>query len=431
MNAEIICIGTELVIGDVLNTSSQYIARKLAQRGLNVFYHTMVGDNPGRMQQIFETAVSRSNLIFITGGLGPTQDDITVQTVCDFFQLPLVENTESLENIKAYFSRLGRELTDNNLKQALVPQGATVFQNALGTAPGCAVEHDGKTVILLPGPPKEMQDMFDRSVEPFLEKYTDGIIRSHFVKIYGIGEAQVDAIMADLESGANPSVAPYAKDGEMYLRVTAKAQDQQQAEQMCACMIEKIRQRVGDQQIYGIDVESLQQVVVDLLKDKGLTVATAESCTAGYISKRITEIPGSSAVFAMGVSTYSNASKQKLLGVRADTLQQFGAVSAQIAAQMAKGVRLLSGADIGLSITGIAGPDSDGSDKPVGLAYIGLSDRNGEYVIKSQKGGFRDREYIRYTSASEALNLLRLYLLIFPQKFENEKFIKFHEKTIE
>ena len=409
-SAEIICVGTELLLGDITDTNSQYLSRELAAMGIDVHYRSTVGDNEQRLREVFGIAYKRAGVIILTGGLGPTEDDITVKTVCGSLDIPLVLDNEALRRMKVYFERIGREFTDNNISQAMVPSGGTVFQNEKGTAPGCAFCKDGKTVIFLPGPPSEMTYMFEHSVANYLKPFCGGILRSHFVHIFGLGEAKVDSMTKDLQQSANPTVAPYAKDGECLLRVTAKADSAEQAEQLCGGMLDTITERLGEY-IYSTDVDSLQQVVVDLLKAKRLTCATAESCTAGYISKRITEVAGASAVFTCGVASYSNEIKHKLLGVDNALFDKYGAVSEPVAVQMARGVRLLSGCDLGLSITGIAGPDSDGSGKPVGLAYIALSDKNGERCIEVHKGAKGDREYIRYTCASEALNLLRRYLL--------------------
>lgn len=408
--AEIICVGTELLLGDITDTNSQYLSRELAAMGIDVHYRATVGDNAHRLCEVFKTAFNRADVIILTGGLGPTEDDITVKTVCEYLDIPLILDDEALRRMKAYFERINREFTDNNISQAMVPQGGTVFQNDKGTAPGCAVKKDGKTVIFLPGPPSEMSYMFSHSVAPYLKPLCGGVLRSHFVHIFGLGEAQVDSMTKDLQQSDNPTVAPYAKDGECMLRVTAKADTAERAEQLCSGMIDKITERLGDY-IYSIDVDSLQQVVVDMLKERCLTCATAESCTAGYISKRITEVSGASAVFTCGVASYSNEIKHKLLGVDNELFDKYGAVSEPVAVQMARGVRLLSGCDFGLSITGIAGPNSDGTGKPVGLAYIAVSDKNGEQCIEVHKGGSGDREKIRYVCASEALNLLRRHLL--------------------
>lgn len=418
MNAEILCIGTELVLGDILNTNAQYLSKQLALKGINVFYQSSVGDNPERIIKALSIAVSRSNLIIFTGGLGPTADDITVSTVANALGIPLEKNQQAYEHILDYFKRTGKTPTKNNEKQAYLPKGSVVFHNEKGTAPGCAIESGNQCIVFLPGPPSEMQAMYENSLSDYLDKYATGTIKSKFVHIYGVGESKIDEMAKELIAGENPTVAPYAKDGEAELRVTAKSFNEASAEKMVDDTVQKIRNIFGNN-IYGYDDDTLQSVVVKLLKSKNLTVATAESCTAGYISKRITDISGASCVFNMGVSTYSNECKTKELSVPADLIKRLGAVSPEVAACMAKGVRIKSGADIGLSITGIAGPKSDDSNKPVGLSYIGLSDKNGEYVIESMKGSKNDREYIRYTSASEALNFLRLYLENGNKKPEN------------
>lgn len=410
MNAEILCIGTELVLGDILNTNAQYLSKQLALKGINVFYQSSVGDNPERIIKALSIAVTRSNLIIFTGGLGPTADDITISTVSNALGIPLEKNDDAYRHIEKYFERIGRPLTKNNEKQAFLPKGCIVLPNEQGTAPGCIIESGNQCIVFLPGPPKELQAMYENHLSGYLDKYADGVIKSKFVHIYGVGEAMIDEKAADLIKGTNPTVAPYAKDGEAELRITAKSKDESSAQKMIDETLIKIQNIFGDA-VYGFDDVTLESVTVDLLKSKGLTVATAESCTAGYISKRITDISGASKVFNMGVSTYSNEAKTEELGVPFELIKEHGAVSKEVAACMAKGVRQKSGADIGISITGIAGPKSDESNKPVGLSYIGLSDKNGEYVIKSMKGGKNDREYIRFTSASEAINLLRLYLL--------------------
>ncbi len=420
MNAEILCIGTELVLGDILNTNAQYLSQQLALKGINVFYQSSIGDNPERIIKALSIAVTRSNLIIFTGGLGPTADDITIATVSNALGIPLEKNEEAYSHIQRYFERIGRKLTKNNEKQAFLPKGCTVLPNKKGTASGCIIESGNQCIVFLPGPPSELQAMYEDSLSKYLDKYADGVIKSKFVHIYGVGESMIDEKAAELIKGENPTVAPYAKDGEAELRVTAKSDNELSAAKMIDETLIKIQNIFGDS-IYGYDDVTLESVVVSMLKAKGLTVATAESCTAGYISKRITDISGASKVFNMGVSTYSNESKTNQLGVPPELIKEHGAVSPEVAACMAKGVRENSGADIGLSITGIAGPKSDDSNKPVGLAYIGLSDKSGEYVIKSMKGGKKDREYIRFSSASEALNFLRLYLLNGGGRLEAEK----------
>ncbi len=410
MNAEILCVGTELVLGDILNTNAQYLSKKLAEKGINVYYQSSVGDNPERIIKALSTAVSRSNLIIFTGGLGPTADDITIETVTKALNIPLEKNEDAYNQIVKFFEVVGREMPKNNEKQAFLPKGCVVLPNDVGTAPGCVIESGNQSIAFLPGVPSEMKIMFEKYLDKYLDKYSDGVILSKFVHVYGIGESKIDEMAKDFIKGENPSVAPYAKQGETELRVTAKAQTKSDAQFLLDETVLTLSSMFGDC-VYGYDDVTLESVVVNLLKQKKKTVATAESCTAGYISKRITDISGASQVFKMGVTTYSNESKTEELSVPAELIKEHGAVSSQVAACMAKGIRLKSGADFGVSITGIAGPKSDESKKPVGLSYIGISDETGEYVIESRKGEHHEREYIRYTSASEAINFLRLKLV--------------------
>ena len=410
MNCEIICVGTELVLGDIVNTDAQYLSRQLAALGINVFFQTSVGDNPTRLREVLSQAVDRSDVIIFTGGLGPTEDDLTKKTICSAIGYELKLHQPSADAIREFYRRSGKPMPENNLQQAMFPADAVIFPNRYGTAPGCALSKNGQHIIMLPGPPRELQPMFEESVAPYLMKYSDGVIFSMVVNIYGMGESAVAEKLADLMRQANPTVAPYAKDGEVQLRVTAKAADQEQARSMCLPVVQEIRARLGTC-VYAVDKENLQQVVVALLREQGKKVATAESCTAGLLSKRITDVPGSSSVFEMGVSAYSNDVKEDLLGIESTIIEQYGAVSPQTAAEMARAVRKLSKADIGMGITGIAGPGNDGTDKPVGLVYIALSDGADTYVIQSpQPFSGADRDYIRYIASSAALNLIRLYL---------------------
>jgi len=405
---EIISVGTEILLGDILNTNARFLSLELAALGISVLRQTTVGDNPLRLAQVLSEALSRSDVVIITGGLGPTADDITKEVCSDVLGLELVMDENILAELIAFFRSRNYPMAESNKKQALVPSGATVFFNKNGTAPGFACEKDGKCVIMLPGPPRELNPMFINDVKPFLSKYSGGVIISHTVRTFGIGESAMAEKVDDLLNNDNPTVAPYAKDGEALLRVTARADTAEQAEKLCLPVIEDILGRLNSY-VYGIDVDSLQQRVVELLKEKSLKVATAESCTAGYTAKRLTEISGASEVFDCGIISYSNEIKTKLLGVSADTLKNYGAVSEQTAAEMAKGVLLLSGADIGVGITGIAGPKSDDSGKPAGLSYIALADMNTVSVEKLETGRSNDREYNRYITASRALNMIRLY----------------------
>ncbi len=406
MNCEIISIGTELLLGDIVNTDAQYLARELAAMGIVIHYQEVVGDNPERMRGCIETAVSRSDLVILTGGLGPTADDLTKEISCKVMGAELVLDDGILEGIRTYFSSKGIVMPESNAKQAYVPEGGTVFANRNGTAPGCAVEKNGKTVIMLPGPPRELKPMFENEVKPFLAKKTGGIILSKQVRTFGIGESDMAQRVAELLDGNNPTVAPYAKDGEALLRVTAKADTYEQASLMCDSAIEKIREKIGAY-VYSTDSRNLEETVVKLLKESGKKLALAESCTGGYIAKRITDVAGSSEVFEYGIVSYSNEVKQRLLGVKSETLDKYTEVSEQTAAEMAEGVRKLSGADFGISVTGISGPGGGSEDKPVGLSYVGFSYDGGTQVREVRTGKKEDsREYNRYVSASNALHMI-------------------------
>ena len=407
---EILSVGTELLLGDILNTNARFLSQELATLGFSVLRQSTVGDNPTRLAAMVREALTRSDILIATGGLGPTADDITKEVCCEVLGFSLVYDETILDALTAYFTTRQLRMPESNKKQALIPVGGTVFRNGNGTAPGLACEKDGKCIIMLPGPPREMIPMFQNEVIPFLKKYSDAAIVSHTVKTFGIGESAMAERVGDWLWQANPTVAPYAKDGEAMLRVTARAANEQEAHALCMQTIERILPLLGDS-VYGVDADSLQHKAVELLLEKGLKVAIAESCTAGYTAKRLTDIPGASRVFDCGVITYSNAIKIKLLSVREDTLTAYGAVSEQTAAEMARGVRALAGADIGIGITGIAGPQSDDSGKPAGLSYIALADKDTVETEKVETGRADDREYNRFITASRALNQLRLYLL--------------------
>ena len=405
---EILSVGTEILLGDILNTNSRFLSVELAKLGISVLRHTTVGDNAERLSAALRTALDRSDIVIATGGLGPTQDDITRDVCCSVMGFELEYSPEIGEGIKKYFASKSIEMPESNLRQAYVPVGGTVFENHHGTAPGLGLKKGGKCVVILPGPPYEMAPMYKESVVPYLAEYSEGAIVSHTVRTMGIGESAMAEKVADLIEGANPTVAPYAKKGEALLRVTAKAETEAKAEELCRPVIDEIISRLGGV-VYGIDSENIEQRVVELLKENKMTIATAESCTAGYIPKRLTDIPGASEVFGCGIISYSNEIKQQLLGVKKETLDRFGAVSEQTAREMAAGVRRVSGADIGISVTGIAGPGSDGTDKPVGLCYIAL-DAEDMQTCEKVETGKNDREYNRYVNASRALNLARVYI---------------------
>lgn len=405
LKAEILCVGTELLLGDIVNTNAAFLARQLAQAGVAVYHQAVVGDNDSRLREALSQALEQNDLVVLTGGLGPTYDDMTKETVADYFGLPMEENKEALEQIKAFFARIDRPMTDNNKKQALVPKGAQVLQNHHGTAPGVWVERDGKAAILLPGPPREMQPMFLESVLPRLQSRTGQVILSHTLHLFGMGESQAEQLLRPLMlASQNPTLAPYAKDGEVQLRVTARASNAQEAEQLMAPLLEQVPKLLGPEKIYGLDVGTLQNALVQALTKASRTIAVAESCTGGLLAKRITEIPGASQVFGFGAVTYSCEAKERMLGVSGETLSGVGAVSAEAAREMAAGVRALSGADIGLSVTGNAGPASS-EGKPVGLVYIGVASPAGvrHLELHLDRGRPDDREMIRVLSSSHAL----------------------------
>lgn len=420
MNAEIISVGTELLLGQVVNTDAAIVARELSALGLNLHFSSVVGDNAERLKTAIHSALERCDLLILTGGLGPTQDDLTKETAAQAAGKSLVLHEESLKRIENYFNE--KKVSENQKKQAMLPEGCTVFQNNNGTAPGCAFSTEkGNTIIMLPGPPSELEPMLKESVVPYLQRKQDSIIVSHNVHIFGKGEAIVSQIMQDWIDNSNPSVAPYAKEGECYLRVTAKAASEEEAHQLCQPAIEAIQERIGDY-IYAVDVESLEELVVKTLKEKGMKIACAESCTGGLLAKRITDVSGSSSVFEMGCVTYSNEVKEKLLGVSHDLLSQYGAVSEPVAKAMAEGVLRLSGADIGIGITGIAGPEGGTAEKPVGLVYISLSDGKNTWVSRRNPiGRTKTRAWHRHCSASQALDMVRRYLQNLPVVMENYK----------
>lgn len=407
--AEILCVGTELLIGDIVNTNAAYISKALAEMGISQYHQSVVGDNVNRLTEALEEALSRSDLVITSGGLGPTYDDLTKETAAKLMGRKMHTDAESLEAIKTYFEKTGRVMTPNNEKQALVPEGSVVFKNPNGTAPGIAIEdfEKGKIIIMLPGPPRELEPMFRDSVKPYLLKFTDKVMLSRNINIFGLGESSVENILKDLmKTSTNPTVAPYVNTGEVRLRVTASAPTYEECEKLCKDMIERIQSSEVGRYIYGIDAGSLENALLSKLSEKKLTFATAESCTGGLISKRITDLAGSSAVYLGSIISYANEVKERLLGVSADTLKAYGAVSEETAIEMARGTRERLGADIAVSTTGIAGPGGGTDEKPVGLVYVAISSKRGERVKKLNIAPGRSvRDYVRYLAASNALYL--------------------------
>ena len=413
MKCELISVGTEILLGDIVNTNAHYLSNELAALGIDVLFQHTVGDNAKRLTSTLELALSESDCVILTGGLGPTEDDITKEVCAKYFGYPLLRDEEILKDIKSYFVKKNLEMPVSNEKQAYVPKPSITLYNENGTAPGSILEKDGKSIIILPGPPKEMIPMFKKSVVPYLSKFTQGVIKSISIRTFGIGESAMAEKVSHLLQMENPTVAPYAKSGEALLRVTAKAETEEKAEKLLSPVVKEIEELLSDY-VYTKDKNSIEEVTVELLKEKNLTLATAESCTAGLISKRITDISGASAVYCGSVVSYSNDVKMNVLGVREESLKKYGAVSEAVAAEMALGALKLLGTDLAVSITGIAGPLSDNTDKEVGLIYIAVTD--GEKVsvkklITGHKKGDSCRDYNRFTGASNALNELRLFVL--------------------
>ncbi len=405
-SAEILCVGTELLLGDIVNTNAAFLSRRLADLGIGVFRHTAVGDNPERLRRALLSALDGSDLVITSGGLGPTYDDLTKETVASVLGLPLELDESTLERIKSYFARTGRVMTKNNEKQAMIPRGAKIFDNNYGTAPAFAIEKNGKAVIMLPGPPGELIPLFEEHVAPFLGAQSDCVLVSKNIHIFGMGESAVENEIKDImTTSQNPTVAPYCKEGEVRLRVTAKAENIETASKMCDAMIKRISEREPGKFIYGIDVDSLENALVKEFSQRGLTIGTAESCTGGLISERISAVSGASQVLRGGFVTYTNEIKHALLGVSTQTLDRYGAVSAEVALEMARGARERLGVDIAVSATGLAGPGGGTPQTPVGTVYIGISSALGEDFRRLSLSSSRSREYIRIVSASNALDL--------------------------
>jgi nicotinamide-nucleotide amidase len=413
MSAEIICVGTEMLLGDILNSNAQYLAQQLAQLGIPHYYQTVVGDNPERLKEVIEIAASRVQILIFTGGLGPTPDDLTCETIADFFGVPLIERADIVADITEKFAQRGRVMSANNRKQALIPQGAEILPNPTGTAPGIIWQpRPGLTIFTFPGVPSEMYRMWDQTAVPFLKSQGWGqeIIYSRSLRFWGIGESALAEKVAPYFNLNNPTVAPYAGKGEVRLRISAKAKDAATAEALIA-PIEKQVIEIAGLDYYGANDDTPASVVGDLLRSRGETLSVAESCTGGGLGQMLTEIPGSSDYFWGGIISYDNSVKVKLLEVNPEDLEKFGAVSAKVAEQMAVGVKDRLSTTWGLSITGIAGPSGGTQTKPVGLVYVGLAGP-GDQVISFEHhfGTIRGRSLIRYVSANAALDNLRRQL---------------------
>jgi len=409
IKAEILAVGTELLMGQISNTNAQYLSARLPDVGIGVYYHSVVGDNHERLREVLGLALSRSDLVIITGGLGPTKDDLTKETVAAMFKRRLILHQESLDSLMSFFKTLKRPMTENNFKQAHMPEGSRVIRNNNGTAPGCIIEEKGRTVIMLPGPPSEMKAMFEEAVIPYLEEKTESRIVSRFLRIFGIGEsAMEDAIKDLIENQSNPTIAPYAREGEAIIRITAKYPKDEAFEDIITPVEQEIKKRLGVK-VYSSDNRGLDEVVAGMLLQTGTTIAIAESCTGGLISARLTEVSGVSKIFNRGIISYSNKSKMENLKVKEETLERFGAVSREMALEMAKGIREVSKTDLGLSVTGIAGPDGGAPEKPVGLVYVALADKSDVECKELRLWGSRNR--IRNVTALHAFDIIRRKLM--------------------
>lgn len=409
MNAEILAVGTELLMGQIANTNAQYLSRRLNDLGINVYYHTVVGDNPRRLQDSLKLALQRSDIVITTGGLGPTRDDLTKETIAEAMGRKLELHQESYNKIKTFFEKLNRKMAENNAKQAYLPEGSIVIPNLNGTAPGCILESEHKVIIMFPGPPKEMIPMFEETVFPYFEKKTGQIIGSKMLKVFGIGESEMEMRIIDLiDKQENPTIAPYVGAGEVILRVTAKCKDQHEANQLIDPVVDQIVERLGAH-VYARNGENMEEVLVALLEKKGYTISVAESCTGGMLASKLVNVPGVSKVFERGFITYSNQAKEDLLGVSHETLETYGAVSEQTAREMVQGLANKTSAQAALAVTGIAGPDGATLEKPVGLVFAAAY-LNGRVEVR-QLLFTGDRERIRTVSSLSAMNLLRLMIL--------------------
>lgn len=409
MKAEIITVGTEILLGDILNTNCRYLSRELAAMGIEMYYQITVGDNEERLLKTLEESLNRSDIVICTGGLGPTEDDITKEVCAKYFGYKLELHKPSLDAMIERFKHMNRVPTKNNEKQAYFPKEAYILKNDNGTAPGCIMEKEGKMIVVLPGPPKEMESMFENYVKPYLSKLTDDVIESEVLRIIGVGESKVENDILDIiDSQTNPTIATYAKGYECTLRITAKAKSVEEAKELIKPMSDEMKRRFG-QSLYATGETSIEEVVAKMLVENNLKIAVAESCTGGMVSASLINYPGISSVFMEGCVTYSNEAKMKSLGVKKETLDVYGAVSDKCAKEMASGVAARYNTNVGIAITGIAGPGGGTDEKPVGLVYFGIY-INGKVITK--KYVFNgDRQGIRERATRTILNDLRLELL--------------------
>ena len=416
MNAEIISVGTELLLGETINTDAADVARVLSEYGINVFWQTVVGDNRPRLEHAVRVAKERSDIIITTGGLGPTCDDLTKEVVAAAFGKQLVLFPEEEARLRELYRQRNTYMTENHLQQVYLPEGCEVLVNDWGTAPGCAFEAEDTLVIMLPGPPLECGPMVEHRVRPLLAKRSDSLILSHSVRIFGIGEGTMEFRLRDLmNSMTNPTLAPYAKEGETLVRITAKAKTEAEAEAMIAPWIERVRQELGEF-AYTVDAENIQSYATRRLIESGKTIAVAESCTGGLVGDLITNTPGASEVFLGGLIVYTDEMKKRLLGVDAEVLAEHGAVSREVAVQMAEKAREKVGTDLALSLTGLAGPGDDGVHT-VGTVFVALAAPEATYVRRLYKDKW-GRERIKHAAANHAFDMLRRYLDGLPVEYE-------------
>lgn len=410
MTVEIIAVGTEILLGNIVNTNAAYLAEKCASLGLSCYHQDVVGDNEERLADTLKLALSRADIILLSGGLGPTQDDLTKEVAAKVCGRQLYLHEPSKEAIRQFFAQRNLEITENNWKQAMVPEGCIVVENPGGTAPGIIIKENGKHVVLMPGPPGELIPMFEHSIIPYLAGLQSGVIYSQTVKICGVGESKAESMVEDLvEAQKNPTIATYAKIGEVHLRVTATAADEKEAKKLVKPVVKELKGRFGNH-VYTTDNEvTLEKAVVDLLTANKLTACTVESCTGGMLSARLINVPGVSEVFKSGYVTYSNKSKRRLLGIKKNILMKHGAVSEQIAREMAKSAASLAKTDVSVSTTGIAGPDGGTEEKPVGLVYIACNVCGRVTVRECHFHG--GREKIRESTVAAALSLMRECIL--------------------
>jgi len=384
MKTALLTVGTEILFGQIVNTNAAWLSQQLNDLGIDVMYHYSVGDNPKRLEELIHFAFHDCDMIITTGGLGPTQDDLTKEVIARAMGDKIVQNQKCLEDLNGYYQKMGRHMTENNLKQADMPSTAIPLPNDQGTAPGFWLEKDGKIIIAMPGPPREMTNMFNKQVRPRLQKLQDSVIYYKILRAFALGESKMETVLLPLIDGqTDPTIATYAKEGECSLRIASKRATLEEAKEAVADMEAKVLELIGDF-VYSCNDEELIEVVGKLLIEKNISVSCAESCTGGLFAGALTDIPGISAVFERGIVTYSNRAKMEELGVAPETLDKFGAVSPETACEMASGLQKKTGSDMCISVTGIAGPDGGSEEKPVGLVYIGIAYDGKVEAVKSQ-----------------------------------------------